>query len=99
MFVLMSGKRRRDYKKVLEEVLLVLPDDPAVEHIVIDFEAARWRAADQCVTDMYLIIKRYTMMYILIIHCSNCKFMQICWGLLVFWWASSFFEGINFPNL
>ena len=85
MFVLMSGKRRRDYTKVPEEVLRVLPDDPAVEHLVINFEAALWRAADQCVIAMYLIVKRYTMMYILIIHCSNCRFMQIFWGLLVFW--------------
>ena len=30
MFVMMSGKRRRDYKKVLEAVLRALPDDPAV---------------------------------------------------------------------
>ena len=102
MFVLMSGKRRRDYKKVLEEVLRslrVLPDDPPVEHLVIDFKAALWRAADQCVIAMYLIIKRYTMRYILIIHCSNCRFMQIFWGLLVFWGASSFLRASTFPNL
>ena len=78
MFVLMSLKRRRDYKKVLEEVLRslrLLPDDPAIAHNVIDFEASLWRAADQCAIAMYLIIKRYTMRYILIIHCSNCRFM------------------------
>ena len=34
MFVLISGKRRRYYKKVLEEVLRVLPDDPAGERRV-----------------------------------------------------------------
>ena len=101
MFVLMSGKRRKDYKKVLEEVrsLRLLPDDPAIAHNVIDFEASLWRGADLCAIAMYLIIKRYTMRYILIIHCSNCRFMQIFWGLLVFWWTSSFLRASKFPNL
>ena len=47
MVVLMSGKRRIDYTKDLEEVLRVLPDDPAVERLVIDSEAALSRAAEQ----------------------------------------------------
>ena len=52
MFVMMSGKRRRDYKKVLEAVLRALPDDPAVERLVIDFEAAMWRAAEQVLPEV-----------------------------------------------
>ena len=31
LFVLMSGKRRRDYKKVTEDVLRILPQSPVVE--------------------------------------------------------------------
>ena len=47
LFVLMSGKRRRDYKKVLEDVLRILPQSPVVEQLVLDFEAAMWRAAQE----------------------------------------------------
>ena len=52
MFVMMSGKRRRDYKKVLEAVLRALPDDPAVERLVTDFEAAMWRAAEHVLPEV-----------------------------------------------
>ena len=45
LFVLMSGKRMRDYKKVLEDVLLL--QSPVVEQPVLDFEAAMWRAAQE----------------------------------------------------
>ena len=47
LFVLMSGKRRRHYKKVLEDVLRILPQTPVVEQLVLDFEAAMWRAAQE----------------------------------------------------
>ena len=47
LFVLMSGKRRRDYNKVLEDVLRILSQTPVVEQLVLDFEAATWRAAQE----------------------------------------------------
>ena len=42
MFALMSGNRKRDYRKVIQAVLDLLPEHQAVERIVIDFEAAMW---------------------------------------------------------
>ena len=43
LFVVMSGKRRRDYKRVLQEIVRILPESPVVERLVLDFEAAMWR--------------------------------------------------------
>ena len=43
-FILMSGKRRRDYTKVLRAVLESLPADSSVKEVVVDFESAMWRA-------------------------------------------------------
>ena len=42
LFVLMSGKRKRDYRTVLQEVLRILPSPPAVRSITLDFEQALW---------------------------------------------------------
>ena len=42
LFVLMSGKRKRDYRAVLKEVLRILPSPPAVRSITLDFERAVW---------------------------------------------------------
>ena len=41
MFVMMSCKRKRDYKKVMQAVQRLPPQQPAVERLVIDFEALR----------------------------------------------------------
>ena len=50
-FVLMSGKRRRDYKKVLEAIRNLLPDEINLQCIFADFEAALWRAVEQVFYD------------------------------------------------
>ncbi|KAG1679378.1 hypothetical protein GQR58_012952 [Nymphon striatum] len=44
-FVLMSRRRRRDYKAVLSEIKQMLPSDPAVQVVVADFERAVWTAS------------------------------------------------------
>ncbi|XP_064642953.1 uncharacterized protein LOC135497145 [Lineus longissimus] len=43
MFVLMSGKRKKDYRKVLKSIKRLTPDR-SLKKIVIDFESAMWRA-------------------------------------------------------
>ena len=43
-FVLMSGKRRRDYKKVFSKTKELLGEELRVEEIIIDFEESVWRA-------------------------------------------------------
>ncbi|XP_019628711.1 PREDICTED: uncharacterized protein LOC109473277 [Branchiostoma belcheri] len=46
-FVLMSGKRKKDYKKVLKKVKSLLPQTPHVKTFVMDYEAALWLALDE----------------------------------------------------
>ncbi|XP_067029488.1 uncharacterized protein [Acropora muricata] len=45
VFVLMSGRRKNDYKKVLKKIIEFLPGDTvAVQKVVMDFEKALWAA-------------------------------------------------------
>lgn len=43
LFVIMSGRKKRDYKKVFKKVIQILPTDPAVKRITLDFEKAVWK--------------------------------------------------------
>ena len=43
IFVLMSGKSKHDYKKVMRKIKSLLPRHASVQKIVTDFEAAIWR--------------------------------------------------------
>ena len=50
LFVMMSGKRRVDYRRILEVVRSELEDNDlpcSVTSVVSDFEAATWRAFGQ----------------------------------------------------
>ena len=40
VFVIMSGKKKRDYKSVLEALLSILPYQPRVKKVTLDFEKA-----------------------------------------------------------
>ncbi|XP_073235751.1 uncharacterized protein [Porites lutea] len=41
-FVLMSGRKKKDYRKVMKSILEMLPVEPDVRQITIDFEKALW---------------------------------------------------------
>ena len=43
MFAIMSGKHKRDYKKVFKTVKNLLPST-AVQTVTVDVEAAMWQA-------------------------------------------------------
>ena len=45
VFVLMTGRRKRDYVAILEAILDLFPEPPRVQRLMADFEAALWRAA------------------------------------------------------
>ena len=47
LFVVMSGKKKRDYRAVLQEVLSILPSPPAVRRITLDFARALWTVLRQ----------------------------------------------------
>ena len=42
LFVVMSGKNKKDYRKVFKQLLEILPTAPAVKRITLDFEKAVW---------------------------------------------------------
>ena len=44
VFVVMSGKRKKDYRKVLTVILEALPNPPLLKGAVMDFEISLWRA-------------------------------------------------------
>ena len=44
LFVLMSRRKKADYREVLKQLLEILPSAPAVKQITLDFEKATWAA-------------------------------------------------------
>ena len=47
VFILMSGKRKRDYRRLLKAVQNLLPDHIELQCVVADFESALWRAVEK----------------------------------------------------
>ena len=54
LFVLMSGRKKGDYRKVLKKLLEILPSAPAVQQITLDFEKAIWSALRKVIPDSKL---------------------------------------------
>ena len=50
----MSGKRKRDYQAVYEEILKLLPTCSKLENIVLDFEAAQWQAIKTVLPEVHI---------------------------------------------
>lgn len=42
VFVLMSGKKKKDYRAVVKEILRLLPNQPSEKKITVDLERAMW---------------------------------------------------------
>ena len=42
-FVIMSGKRSKDYTAVLKAIIEILPATPNVSSFVVNFEAGLWK--------------------------------------------------------
>uniref|UniRef100_A0A8W8L892 MULE transposase domain-containing protein n=1 Tax=Magallana gigas TaxID=29159 RepID=A0A8W8L892_MAGGI len=51
-FILMSGKRKTDYAKVLSVLLDHMPRQPKVDSVVVDFEAGLWQAIRETMPDL-----------------------------------------------
>lgn len=47
-YILMSRRKKVDYKAVLDAVIALLPTRPVVEEIILDFERAVWAAIRIC---------------------------------------------------
>ena len=43
LFVLMSGRKKSDYRQVLHALMNILSNETSVQHITIDFERALWK--------------------------------------------------------
>ena len=54
LFDIMSGRKKRDYRAVVQEVLSILPSPPAVRRITLDFERALWTVLRQLLPDVSL---------------------------------------------
>ncbi|XP_015774486.1 PREDICTED: uncharacterized protein LOC107352689 [Acropora digitifera] len=52
VFVLMSGRKKKDYRKVLKSILELLPVAQEVRQITIDFERAMWSVLRQLFPDV-----------------------------------------------
>ena len=52
LFVLMSRRRKRDYTAVFNALVELLPEAPAVEEVVVDFERAVWSALKYVLPDV-----------------------------------------------
>ena len=55
VFVVMSGRKKRDYKAVLETVISLLPNQSRVIKTVLDFEKAMWSAIRQVIPNVELM--------------------------------------------
>ncbi|XP_068250151.1 uncharacterized protein [Palaemon carinicauda] len=54
VFVLMSGKRRKDYKKVFSRIKEILGEQLKVQEVILDFEASVWRAIPDVFPDVVM---------------------------------------------
>ena len=54
LFVVMSWRKKQNYRAVLQEVLSILPSPPAVKRITLDFECALWTVLRQLLPDVSL---------------------------------------------
>ena len=54
VFVIMSGKKKGDYKAVLRNLVSALPFQPAVTKVTLDFERAVWAAFRDLLPDVTL---------------------------------------------
>ncbi|XP_044164508.1 uncharacterized protein LOC114952152 isoform X2 [Acropora millepora] len=55
VFVLMSGKKKSDYKKVLRNIVDILPAQPSVRRVVLDFERAMWSAVKSILPEVVIM--------------------------------------------
>ena len=55
VFVVMSGRKKPDYRAVLETVISLLQNEPKVKKIVLDFEKAMWHAIWQVMPNVELM--------------------------------------------
>ena len=54
LFVVMSWRKKQNYRAVLREVLSILPSPPAVRRITLDFERALWTVLRELLPDVSL---------------------------------------------
>ena len=54
VFVLMSGKRKKDYRKVLNAILQALPSPPVVKNAVMDYELSLWKSFPKIYPDVQI---------------------------------------------
>lgn len=55
VFALMSGKKKKDYRAVIREIIKNIPGQPSVKKVTVDFERAIWSAFQKVLPEVRIM--------------------------------------------
>ena len=55
VFALMSGKKKKDYRAVIREIIKNIPGQPSVKKVTVDYERAIWSASQKVLLDVRIM--------------------------------------------
>ena len=55
VFALMSGKKKKDYRAVIREIIKNIPGQPSVRKVTVDFERAIWSAFQKVLPEVRIM--------------------------------------------
>ena len=55
VFALMSGKMKKDHKAVIREIIKIIPGQPSVKKVTVDFERAIWSAFQEVLPEVRIM--------------------------------------------
>ena len=55
VFALMSGKKNKDYRAVIREIIKNIPGQPSVKKVTVDFERAIWSAFQKVLPEVRIM--------------------------------------------
>ena len=55
VFALMSGKKKKDYREVIREIIKNIPGQPSVKKVTVNFERAIWSAFQKVLPEVRIM--------------------------------------------
>lgn len=55
VFALMSGKKKKDYRAVIREIIKNIPGQPSIKKVTVDFERAIWSAFQKVLPEVRIM--------------------------------------------